>query len=261
MSEPTSENDSKKVVTAAFLSALLVLGVALPAGYFGLTLLPQQSGSVSEEEIRSVIIDLQAETIAEVAVYADQTRTEISELRSENTTALQGLTSEIEALRAEQVRLNESLAAMEEAARAVAEAQAPVAAGIPGQRQDTFNRTVFFELGEIAGQGVELQINAAVSDIQRHADGQSCTSDVLGFSDTFGGDRSNLALSQKRAEHVAAKLRDAGLSVATVQGWGERWLLEHTVDGIKNQVNRRVVIETTCDGHTSSASPVPVAGS
>ena len=148
-----------------------------------------------------------------------------------------------------------------EAARAIAEAPPAAPTGIPGQRPDTFNRTVFFALGEVTGERVNVQIAAAIADIENHAAGQVCRIDVLGFSDTFGGDRSNLALSQKRAEHVAAKLRDGGLAVTNVQGWGERWLLEHTVDGIKNEVNRRVVIETTCDSKTMPAPSAPTAGS
>ena len=68
----------------------------------------------------------------------------------------------------------------------------------------------------------------------------------MGFSDTLGGDKSNLALSLQRAEYVASMLRKAQFQVGDVTGWGERWLLIHTVDGIKNDKNRRVVIETAC---------------
>ena len=43
-----------------------------------------------------------------------------------------------------------------------------------------------------------------------------------------------------------AALCCAGIAVAEVTGWGERWLNEHTLDGVKNEKNRRVVVEIIC---------------
>jgi outer membrane protein OmpA-like peptidoglycan-associated protein len=118
----------------------------------------------------------------------------------------------------------------------------------PGSREDTLNQTVYFPLGTVDGPVIDQQIATMTPNITNYSKSEKCHSNVMGFSDTLGGDKSNLKLSEKRAQHVATLLRQNQISVGDVKGWGERWLKVHTVDGIKNEKNRRVVIETVCDG-------------
>lgn len=122
----------------------------------------------------------------------------------------------------------------------------------PGSREDTLNLTVYFPLGTISGPKIDQQVAALVPAINAYARSGACQSNVMGFSDTLGGDRSNLALSRKRAAHVALLLRKHDIAIGGVKGWGERWLKVHTVDGVKNGQNRRVVIETECEGKAAA---------
>ena len=82
--------------------------------------------------------------------------------------------------------------------------------------------------------------------MKKHAGQAQCLANVLGFSDTLGNDDNNLKLSQKRADYVAGKLKAEGLAIGTVRGWGERRLKIHTLDGVDNEKNQRVVIEMNC---------------
>ncbi len=70
---------------------------------------------------------------------------------------------------------------------------------------------------------------------------------IKGYTDSIGGDQSNLALSQKRAEAVrdwvVNSLKLSGYDLQAV-GYGERDpLVEQTGDIVEEALNRRVEIE------------------
>ena len=248
--------DARKVIIAtSFFSAMLVLGVVVPLGYFVLQELDQKL-ETANAEVRSVFIDLKAETLKEIRVAAEQATKDMAASGGANDGAmkdgmgtnpaivasLEQLKSELEAVQGSQQRMLEVLNRAPEAVAATTPAAPP-----PGSRDDTLNQTVFFPLGKITGPVIDQQIATMLPKIADYGRNGTCLSNVLGFSDTLGGDKSNMELSQKRAQHVATLLRAKQIPVGEVKGWGERWLKVHTVDGIKNEQNRRVVIETVCE--------------
>lgn len=245
--------DAKKVViTTSILSAAIVLAVAAPLGYFGLKQLDQKIAS-QQSEIKSVVIELKSEALNEIKSVSEQVSKELKSSDGSGGTA--ALTSEVatlrqtvQELRTEQQKLTKLITPM------ASSMTAPVVA--PGSREDRLNQTVYFPLGKIKGPMITKQVTAIIPKITAYSKAGACKSNVLGFSDTLGGDKANLALSEKRAQHIATLLRKDSIPVGNVKGWGERWLDVHTVDGVKNEKNRRVVIETHCEAKpTASDQP------
>jgi len=237
--------DGKKVIIATSIaSAVIVLAVAAPLGYFGLKQLDQKI-TMQQAEIKSVVIELKAEALSEIKSVSEQVSKDMKSNSGGDSMALSSeitaLTQRVEELRAEQQKLTQLVAPL---ASKSAQNMAMVA---PGSREDRLNQTVYFPLGKIQGPMIDKQIAAIIPKITDYSNAGSCKSNVLGFSDTLGGDKANLLLSEKRAQHVAGLLRKQDIPVGNVKGWGERWLDVHTVDGIKNEKNRRVVIETHCE--------------
>jgi len=249
--------DARKIIIAtSFFSAMLVLGVAVPLGFFVLQELDRKL-ETANAEVRSVMIDLKAETLKEIRVAAEQAAQGMAKdgMAKEGGGAdptivagLEQLKSDLEAMRGTQRQMLETLKRAPETVAAISPG-AP-AAPPPGSRDDTLNQTVFFPLGKITGPVIDQQVATMLPKIADYGRNGTCLSNVLGFSDTLGGDKSNMELSQKRAQHVATLLRAQQIPVGEVKGWGERWLKVHTVDGIKNEQNRRVVIETVCENNT-----------
>lgn len=238
--------DAKKAIIATTItSAVIVLAVAIPLGYFGLKQLDQKITN-QQAEIKSVVIELKSEALNEIKTVSEQVSNDLTS-RSSNSdsAALSGeiatLRQTVDDLRMEQQKLTKLIAPMASASASAG----PLVA--PGSREDRLNQTVYFPLGKIQGPMIDKQVAAIVPKITDYSKAGSCKSNVLGFSDTLGGDKANLALSEKRAQHVAALLRKQNIPVGNVKGWGERWLVVHTVDGVKNEKNRRVVIETHCE--------------
>jgi outer membrane protein OmpA-like peptidoglycan-associated protein len=68
--------------------------------------------------------------------------------------------------------------------------------------------------------------------------------EVIGHTDTVGGEEDNDTLSQRRAEEVLRWLVSQGLdpSIMSASGRGERELKEPTMDNISNAANRRVEV-------------------
>lgn len=235
---------TKSIVATSVLSAVIVLGVAVPLSYLGYQkiepLLSQQ-----KSEVPSVFIELKAEVIKEIQTATDKSREALqTQLMEQDTTqkaALAELKKTIEQVKVQQDQLVAGVEKME-SGKVGKDLQ-----GVPGSRADAFNQTIWFPLGAIKGGSTEAQLRAVIAKSLDHAKQGECRSNVLGFSDTLGNDASNLKLSQKRAEHIAAKLKSVGLKVGIIKGWGERWLKVHTVDGVKNEENRRVVVEMTCE--------------
>jgi outer membrane protein OmpA-like peptidoglycan-associated protein len=76
-----------------------------------------------------------------------------------------------------------------------------------------------------------------------------CTISVAGYADTLGNDKVNLKISQKRAQNIAQKIKDAfsgGKVQVNVAAWGERRLQKWTPDAIADEANRRVDIAVNC---------------
>ena len=244
----------KTVVATSVFSAVLVLGVVVPLGYLGMQTLDRKL-ETSRAEVRSVIIELKAETLKEIKVVAEETTKDLVEKVLAQSGGMQNAGGADPAVVASLETLEKSVAALRQGQRQLFEtvksAPAPVVAAAPvvppGSRDDTLNQTVYFQLGKINGPITAQQVSAALPQIAEYSAGKTCRSNVMGFSDTLGGDKSNLELSEKRAKHVAALLRAKQVPVGEVRGWGERWLKVLTVDGIKNQQNRRVVVETVCE--------------
>ena len=243
----------KVIFATSLLSAAIVLGVAVPLSYLGLQSIDKKM-QAQQEAVKSVVMDLKLEALQEIKAASEKSGMTDGEARAEET---QALTSELATL-SQSIRdlreTQQSLAAkIEQDATPNA---TPAAQAMPGTREDALNQTVFFPLGKIEGPEIDKQINDMLPKIADYSQGRPCVANVLGFSDTLGGDKSNLELSQRRAVHVAALLKRKNIDVNNVKGWGERWLNEHTVDGVKNQKNRRVVIETLCH----SSMPKKAAG-
>lgn len=235
--------DAKKVViTTSILSAAIVLIVAAPLGYFGFKQLDQKIDG-QQEEIKSVVIELKTEALNEIKTANEQVAKTLQSQPGGGDSAM--LTSEITTLRQTVETLRDEQQKLSALITPMASAPAPVVA--PGSREDRLNQTVYFPLGKIKGPMITKQVAAIIPKIVDYSKAGTCKSNVLGFSDTLGGDKANLALSEKRAQHVASLLRKESIPVGNVKGWGERWLVVHTVDGVKNEKNRRVVIETHCE--------------
>lgn len=78
---------------------------------------------------------------------------------------------------------------------------------------------------------------------------KDCSVSVAGYADTLGNDKLNLKISQKRAQNIAQKIKDALPSVTVnVAAWGERRLQKWTPDATADENNRRVDIAVNCKG-------------
>lgn len=246
-------NPGKIIIATSFLSAVLVLGAVAPLGYFGLQILNKKLDD-GQSEVRRVVIELKTEAIAEIKASAAQASGNNVSADGEPVPAimdsLQQLQSNVDDLRQGQQQLIETIATGPAAL-------APVATPTGVETtEEGLNQTVLFPMGKIKGPGIDEQISAMAVEIVDYGQNRTCVSDVMGHSDTLGGDKGNLKLSKDRARHVASILRGKQIQVGKVIGWGERWLKIHTVDGIQNQQNRRVVVETVCDGTAPSAATV-----
>lgn len=102
--------------------------------------------------------------------------------------------------------------------------------------------TVYFESGssKLSDESLSTLADAAADALDRPAPDV----EILGFADRAGDDRSNLALSEARAEAVRATL--AGLNVPEdsflIYARGEAQPLVPTGDGVAEQRNRRVEV-------------------
>lgn len=250
----------KTIIATSFFSAALVLGVIVPLGYFGLQAL-QLKLETGQSEVQRVIIDLKTEAVKEIRATAEQVAIGLAKNSPQSdptiVASLAQLKTDIDALRSDQQKFFEKTERPSRPIEVVSAPASPVTLAPPGSRDDTLNQSVFFPLGKITGPIIEKQVVEITQKISAYGLNQQCRSNVMGFSDTLGGDKSNLELSEKRALHVATLLRTKQIVVGDVKGWGERWLKVHTVDGIANEQNRRVVIETLCkDNAPKAAAPV-----
>ncbi len=244
---------TKSIVATSVLSAVIVLGIAVPLSYLGYQKLEPLLKS-QNSDVPSVFIELKADVIKEIQTATDKSRevlhTQLTEQGAAQKAALVELNNTIEQVKTQQSQLIARFEKMEAGTAMSARRD------VPGTRSDAFNQTIWFPLGAIKGGNIDAQLRAGIATARANAKQGECRTNGMGFADTIGNDASNLKLSQKRAEYIAGKLKSAGLNVGTVKGWGERWLKVHTVDGVKNEENRRVVVEMTCGaGKAKKAMP------
>ena len=98
-----------------------------------------------------------------------------------------------------------------------------------------------FDKGSLSEDGRDLLRN--LSSALRHYD--HTLIQIGGYTDTSGTPDSNLRISQKRADAVAAELRADGIAAnrITATGFGSTHLKKATGDGVSEPRNRRVEIK------------------
>lgn len=105
----------------------------------------------------------------------------------------------------------------------------------------------FEKIGSPNDNGQDKMIIQKLKGITKNR--KSCSISVAGYTDTLGGDKTNLVLSKKRAHMVAGKLRVAFADdhfPISESGWGERRLLVWTPNNVANATNRRVEVRVKC---------------
>jgi len=252
-------SDQPNPFVNAVLVAVIVLGGLLPAGYYGFMLLNNRQAS-GEPASQTVFVELKTQTIAEIRAVKSETIAEIQKVGAEITAGVERaakapvkqlveLKRAVETLHAEQKGIVERLAKMDRQPMRTAAAtpMAPTPSSAQPPMPGPLAQTIYFPLGVAKGAKIDAQLSTVLPGLMKRAAKQeNCRADVAGFADTLGNDQKNLALSQTRADYVAMKLKAGGLAIGSVRSWGERWLNVHTLDAIKNEKNRRVVIELSC---------------
>lgn len=248
---------AEKSSFAAALTAasIFIVGALGGAGYAGYLTLEKKIAALQNDTQR-VVVDLGAELIGELqksdwnTAIAESGATD-GETQREIRDTLKDLKSAIETVSTRQAAIAETLA------KPAPPAEVDKTESSVEERMERA-QTVYFDKGAMDGEEVDRQIGAVIAGIGDFVGRPDCFATVDGFSDTVGSDIANLKLSRERADYVAAKVRRAGVKVASVTGWGERRLEMHTFDGVDNRRNRRVVVSLNCSGN-SPQSPVPVS--
>lgn len=260
-----SEGTNPALMSA--LSGVVILGGVLAAGYYGWDHLRTEI-QAQNSQTQAVIIELKTGTIEEIRASKTAAIEEIKNLNAEVTAGLEkmgvgpsagaggaAIAAEIKAdVMSAVSELKQAVNAIHEKQNTIVERISQLtknsatleANAMPPMVFGPLAKTVYFGLGVARGPKIDAQVLKVVPGLKKRAGEPQCRANVSGFSDTLGNDESNLRLSQKRADYVAAKLKASGLSIGTVRGWGERRLEVHTLDGADNQNNRRVVIEMKC---------------
>jgi len=119
---------------------------------------------------------------------------------------------------------------------------APVAAVAPAPRAVARTYLAFFDWNRA---DLTPRVREIIAEAAQNAGTLSVTRiEVGGHADRSGSDAYNMALSQRRANAVAADLVARGISrsAITVQAFGESRPLVATADGVREPQNRRVEI-------------------
>jgi OOP family OmpA-OmpF porin len=102
---------------------------------------------------------------------------------------------------------------------------------------------VFFDENDVAIQRQAALVLDNVADAWRSLPLAQCPIEITGYTDTSGSADYNFALSNRRAQAVAAYLRRRGVnSEIRTLGYGETRLLVETSNGVKEPQNRRADI-------------------
>jgi len=246
-------SDEKSSSLKPLMAAVIVLGVALPAGYYGFNMLMGQ-----QSETHSVVMDLKTETITELRSIGSKTTEELKKLNEQVaatgadkvTAELQSLKEMTQAIQAQQKVMSEGMSQLlaKQSAQSIGVRQTAPNESV------TLAETLYFAIAKSGGPAIDKGIAKIVPKLKEHMGKGPCRIFVTGFADTLGNDLYNLKLSNERADYVATGLRAAGLDVYSVEAWGERRLKINTYDGVKNQNNRRVVVEMHCGSKMPSAA-------
>jgi len=132
---------------------------------------------------------------------------------------------------------DEAMAKLEAAPKPAPMAAAPAPAPLPGPFLLYFD----FDSAAITADGKKVVDSAAKAVVA----GKPATVIVTGFTDRAGSEAHNMALSKKRAEAVAAALKQAGVKAdmkILVASYGEMDPQVQTPDGQREPRNRRVSI-------------------
>ncbi|MEQ8665824.1 MAG: hypothetical protein RIC16_08865 [Rhodospirillales bacterium] len=239
---------------ATFVAAVIIVAALGGAGFVGFMELRKELRS-AETATRSVIVELNTEIAGKIEDIdiGSGTGAGSQEIKA----SLENLRSAIDSVASQQVAMADALK------QQLAEARDADTMAMNEERAErdaadaTQSETVFFPMGKVAAPEVDEQIVAVLGKLSAYAGRPTCFAQVHGYSDTVGNDDVNLKLSRERADYVSAKVRAAGIRVASVDGWGERRLDMHTFDGVDNSRNRRVVVDITC--RDADTRPVPTS--
>lgn len=242
----------KSASTGKFvLAAVIVLAGVIPAGYVAFDFLRKEL-KTHQAETRSVVMELQTQTVEEIRTTAGKTTEALKQISpegigavAEDISALKRATAEI---LAEQKTISAGLSKL-----LAGDNQMPKTAEGSAKEKATYSESVYFGIGKADGATADKQIAKVIPEINRHLAKGPCEIDVTGFADTLGNDLNNLKLSRARADYVAMKLRNAKIDVYSVEAWGERRLKVHTYDGVKNENNRRADIDVHCGAKPGKA--------
>ena len=110
--------------------------------------------------------------------------------------------------------------------------------------------TIFLE--KIGGFDDNGQASALIPELKKNTENKTgCVISVTGYTDTLGSDKANLMLSEKRADKIVDKLKDAfvdrRVQIKKEEPWGERRLKDWTPNNVAHMANRRVEINVSCD--------------
>lgn len=243
----------KSASTGKFvLAAVIVLAGMVPAGYVAFDFLRKELKS-HQAETRSVVMDLQTQTVEEIRASAGKTADALKQMGAGGSQALaddvSALKRATEQILAEQKAISQGLSRLldEDAGKAKA-------AAAPAVEEADYSQSIYFDVGKSHGAAVDKQVAKIVPEIRTHLAAGPCQINVTGFADTLGNDINNLKLSRARADYVAQRLRTAKLEVYSVEAWGERRLKVHTYDGVNNENNRRADIDVHCGKKPAKAS-------
>lgn len=111
----------------------------------------------------------------------------------------------------------------------------------------TESRNLNFETGSATIHPSDLnkltqvyeEIQQVVNDVGKYTDLQLY---LAGYTDTVGSERTNEALSRRRALSIAQFMKERGVSIPIyIQGFGERVLAVPTADDVDEPANRRAI--------------------
>lgn len=104
------------------------------------------------------------------------------------------------------------------------------------------DHTIYFDTASAAIRGGEYGKIREIVDAIAATNARSV--EIVGHTDTQGGDEYNQKLSMRRADAVAKALNAKGISTRIIdeEAEGERDLAVDTADGVANQSNRRVTV-------------------
>ena len=235
---------------APIVAAVIIVAGLGAGGFFGFQELRKEL-QAGQTETRSVFIELNTELAGKIDDIGGGTGPGGEDIKA----SIENLRSAIDAVASQQVAMADTLQESLNAERSATDTPMAEERAMRDAANAAQSETVFFPSGKVAAPEVDEQIVAVLGELSAFSGRPACFAQIHGYSDTVGNDDINLKLSRERADYVSAKVRAAGIRVASVDGWGERRLDMHTFDGVDNSRNRRVVIDITCRDTDTKPAP------